>query len=77
MRKVNGVRFLDLLERIGEDRNTEIRIAKNLLSMSCDIDPTKIITRLTPLGARVKSDDEQATDASQARVTIKRINEWC
>ncbi|GAB6442172.1 MULTISPECIES: phage tail spike protein [Bacillus] len=73
IRKVNGVRFLDLLERIGEDRNTEIRIAKNLLSMSCDIDPTKIITRLTPLGARVKSDDEQATDASQARVTIKEL----
>ncbi|PFB95160.1 lysin [Bacillus cereus] len=74
IRKVNGVRFLDLIERIGGDKNTEIRIAKNLLSMSCDIDPTQIVTRLTPLGTRVESKEEGATDASEARLTIESVN---
>ncbi|EMY5504743.1 phage tail protein [Bacillus wiedmannii] len=74
IRKVNGVRFLDYLERVGAEKNTEIKIAKNLVSMSCDIDPTQIITRLTPLGARVESKEVGATDASEARLTIESIN---
>ncbi|PEO16807.1 phage tail spike protein [Bacillus wiedmannii] len=74
IRKVNGVRFLDYLERVGEEKKTEIRIAKNLLSMSCDIDPTEIITRLTPLGTRIESKNEGATDASEARLTIESVN---
>jgi phage minor structural protein len=74
IRKVNGVRFLDYLERIGEDKKTEIQIAKNLISMSCDIDPTEVVTRLTPLGARVESKEEGATDASEARLTIEGVN---
>lgn len=71
IRKVNGVRFLDLLERVGEDKNTEIRIAKNLLSMSRDVDPTQIVTRLTPLGARIAS---TGTSVSEARLTIEEVN---
>lgn len=74
IRKENGVRYLDILERVGEDKATEIRIAKNLRSMSQDVDPTEIITRLTPLGTRVESDDPEATDASQARLTIESVN---
>ncbi|PFL21657.1 lysin [Bacillus cereus] len=74
IRKVNGVRFLDYLERIGEDKKDEIKISKNLISMSCDIDPTQIITRLTPLGARIESEEEGATDASEARLTIESVN---
>ncbi|EEL88961.1 TPA: phage tail spike protein [Bacillus nitratireducens] len=74
IRKVNGVRFLDYLERVGEDKKAEIKIAKNLISMSCDIDPTEIITRLTPLGSRIESEEEGATDASEARLTIESIN---
>lgn len=74
IRKENGVRFLDYLERVGEDKSTEIKLAKNLLSMSVDVDPTDIITRLTPLGTRIESEDEQATDASEARLTIESVN---
>ncbi|REJ29290.1 phage tail protein [Caldibacillus debilis] len=74
IRKENGVRYLDVLERIGEDKQTEIRIAKNLKSISQNVDPTEIITRLTPLGARIESDDPEATDASQARLTIEEVN---
>lgn len=74
IRKENGVRYLDVLERVGEDKSTEIRIAKNLRSISQSVDPTEIITRLTPLGTRIESDDEEATDASQARLTIEEVN---
>lgn len=74
IRKENGVRFLDYLERVGEDKSIEIKLAKNLLSMSVDVDPTDIITRLTPLGTRIESEDEQATDASEARLTIESVN---
>lgn len=74
IRKENGVRYLDYLVRIGEDKSTEIRLAKNLRSMTRDVDPTEIITRLTPLGTRIESEDEEATDASQARLTIESVN---
>lgn len=75
IRKVNGVRFLDWLVNIGVDSNTEIKIAKNLISISRDVDPTTIVTRLTPLGTRIESTEEGATDASEARLTIESVND--
>lgn len=74
IRKEDGVRYLDVLERVGEDKSTQIRIAKNLKSISQSVDPTEIITRLTPLGTRIESEDEEATDASEARLTIESVN---
>lgn len=74
IRKVDGVRYLDLLERIGENSDTEIRLARNLLSMSRSVDPTEVITKLKPLGTRIESEDEEATDASEARLTIADVN---
>lgn len=74
LRKVGNKLYLDYLNRIGQDTSTEIRLAKNLLSMSRNVDPTKVITRLTPLGTRLESEDPDATDASEARLTIGSIN---
>lgn len=74
IRKVGGVRFLDYVERVGIDSNVSIKLNKNLVSMSRDIDPSDIVTRLTPLGERIESEDEDATDASQERLTIKSVN---
>jgi uncharacterized protein YkvS len=74
IRKVDDVRYIDLLPRVGSDKDTPIKLSKNLISMSRDIDPTDIVTRLTPLGARIESADENATDASQARLTIESVN---
>ncbi len=74
IRKENGKRYLDVLERVGEDKETHIKIAKNLKSMSRSVDPTDIVTRLTPLGERIESEDEDATDASEARLTIEEVN---
>lgn len=74
IRYENGVRYLDWLERIGYDSDTEIRLARNLMSITRTVDPSEIITRLTPLGARIESEDPDATDASQARLTIEEVN---
>ena len=74
VRKENGIRYLDYLERIGEDSDVEIRLAKNLISISQKIDPSTVISRLTPLGTRIESEDDSATDASQARLTIESVN---
>ncbi len=74
IRKENEIRYLDVLERVGENKQTQIKIAKNLKSISQSVDPTEIITRLTPLGTRFESEEEEATDASQARLTIEEVN---
>jgi hypothetical protein len=71
IRKVDGVRYLDYLVSVGIEQDTEIRIAKNLINMSRDVDPTEIVTRLTPLGARIKS---STTEVSAPRLTIESIN---
>lgn len=38
IRKENGVRYLDYLQRMGEDVDTEIRLSKNLMSISKQVD---------------------------------------
>ena len=74
VRKENGVRYLDYVKSIGDRKTTEIRLAKNLKSITKEVDPTEIITRLVPLGERIESEDEDATDASEARLTIESVN---
>ncbi|MFC4389149.1 phage tail spike protein [Gracilibacillus marinus] len=72
VRKENGVSYLDLVERIGESKQTEIKIAKNLRTLTRSVNPTSIVTRLTPLGTRIET--EGAIDAAQARLTIESVN---
>lgn len=74
VRKENGIRYLDYLQKVGTIKQTEIRLAKNLKSITKEVDPSDIITRLIPLGERIESENEGATDASQARLTIESVN---
>lgn len=74
VRKENGVRYLDYLSQEKIVKPTEIRLAKNLKSITQEIDPSEAITRLIPLGTRIESEDDEATDASQARLTIAEVN---
>ena len=39
-----------LVKRVGQDSNVQIRQAKNLLGISCDIDLTDVVTRIMPTG---------------------------
>jgi len=75
LREESDGNYLDYLEEVGEDINsTPIRLAHNMKSMSYEINPTEIITRLVPLGMSIESEDEGSTDASQARLTIADVN---
>src|SRR5690606_13460260 len=74
VRKENEVRYLDYLSQEKIVKPTEIRLAKNLKSITQEIDPSEAITRLIPLGTRIESEDDEATDASQARLTIAEVN---
>ena len=39
-----------VVKRVGQDSNVQIRQAKNLLGISCDIDLTDVVTRIMPTG---------------------------
>lgn len=67
VRHENGVRYLDYLQSIGEFKDIEIRLAKNLQTIEQEKDPTSIISRLIPLGAKLEDSDE--------RVTIESVND--
>ncbi len=62
----DGKRYLDYLIKIGEKSETEIRLSKNLKTIEQERDPTSIIPRLVPLGAKLEDSDE--------RITIKSVN---
>lgn len=54
VRNENGIRYLDYLQRIGHDSQEDIILSSNLISMSRKVDPTEIVSRLTPLGAKLE-----------------------
>lgn len=71
--------YLDYLGEIGEEKKTSIALKKNMQSIAREIDPTTFITRLIPLGAKLK---KKTTDTSgnvtetetEERLTIASVN---
>lgn len=55
----NNVLYLDYLERIGTATDTTIELAKNLKTITRDIDETAVITRLYPLGAKLENSEDR------------------
>lgn len=68
--------YLDYLTEVGHESKQEIRIAKNLRSLTRNIDPTEIATVLKPLGAREEAaaNENGNSDASAPRLTISSVN---
>ena len=64
IRYENGVRYLDYLLETGVHTSTEIRLAKNLLTIEQEKDPTQVVPRIIPLGAKIEDSDERITIAS-------------
>ena len=64
IRYENGVRYLDYLSEIGTHSSTEIRLAKNLLTIEQEKDPTQVVPRIIPLGAKIEDSDERLTIGS-------------
>ena len=67
IRYKNGVRYLDYLMEIGESKGTTIQLAKNLVTIEQERDPSEIISRLIPLGAKLSEDSDE-------RLTIYDVN---
>ncbi len=63
----NGIRYLDYLTEVGEVKKTDIRLAKNLITIEQEQDPSEIISRLIPLGTKLDNGTEE-------RLTISEIN---
>lgn len=67
-----NVMYLDLLKKIGATRATTIELSKNMMSITKESDPSSYITRLIPLGAKIK--DEAGNDTEE-RVDISSVND--
>ncbi|HFI0454223.1 TPA: phage tail spike protein [Streptococcus suis] len=52
VRKVAGIKYLDLLKRVGVDSQTAIKLSVNMTQNSQKINPDGIVTRLVPLGKK-------------------------
>lgn len=64
IRHEDGVRYLDYVQSIGKKKDTEIVLARNLVTIEQERDPSDVITRLIPLGAKLEDSDERLTVSS-------------
>jgi len=80
---VNGdgdpILVLDYAENLGALQTTTIEIGKNMITGEHTVDPTKLVTRLIPLGCKLKETvlDEWGNETeqeSEARLTIADLN---
>ncbi|MBO0430428.1 phage tail protein [Vagococcus fluvialis] len=74
IRVENGVKYIDWLKKIGKKSTTDIELTKNLMSMSKEINPAEVMTRIFPRGERQEATEENQNDASQPRLTIASVN---
>lgn len=75
IRYEGDIKYLDYLTEIGEVKETEIRLGKNIKDISEDKDPTSYITRLYPLGCKLKTTDDEGNEVdSEERLTIATVN---
>lgn len=81
----DGKNYLDYLKAPGKDHNndTPIRITENMQSASVTIDPSKVITRLIPLGAQIetqnpdKKNDDSSDDGTKLSGPMHAVNgDW-
>lgn len=62
--EADGLLYLDYSKKLGRDRETPVEVARNMASVSMDEDPTQVITRLYPLGAKLEDSEDRITVAS-------------
>ena len=70
-RVVNDTIYLDYLTKIGTTRATSIKLSDNMKSITKEQDPTAIVTRLIPLGAKIKDAEGNETEE---RLDITSVN---
>lgn len=62
--------YLDYLDQIGEMKETEIALSVNMKSITREQDPTAFITRLIPLGYKLKDGENE----TEQRLDISSVN---
>ena len=67
----DGKLYFEYLEFIGETKTTAIEVSRNMCSISKEDDPSAYISRLYPLGAKIK--DEEGNDTEE-RFNISGVN---
>lgn len=77
-RVVDGVTYIDYLTKIGETKSTPIALSRNMKSITKEKDPSAFITRLIPLGCKLKkeetSTDEDGNTTTQEVETEERLD---
>ncbi len=73
IRKVNGVRYLDLvrLQDYGKSCEQPIKFGKNMIDYTSGLDADSIVTVIRPLGAKLEN---SVIDGVDAYVTIESVN---
>lgn len=71
-RVADGVTYIDHVKKLGETRATKIALSHNMKSIRQDNDPTAYISRLIPLGAKIK--DEEGNETEE-RIDITSVND--
>lgn len=54
--------YIDYLEQIGEAKQTEIALSKNMKAITKEQDPTAYVTRLIPLGCKLTDEEGNETE---------------
>lgn len=74
--RVDGdVIYIDYLKEIGEVSSTEIKLSRNMKSISREKDPSEIVTRLIPLGYKLKATDSEGQEVeTEYRLDISSVN---
>lgn len=76
LRETAGVLYLDYLGNVGTTRSTKIKVGRNMRSISKEIDPSGIITRLIPLGKKLTVIGEDGNEVeTEERLTIASVND--
>lgn len=81
----DGKNYIDYLKSPGQDHSMEapLKIAENMQSAKVAIDPSKVITRLIPLGAQIETQkpdekhDDSSDDGTKLSGMMKAVNgDW-
>lgn len=64
--------YIDIVDERGTRKTTPIKIRKNMKAITKESDPSSYITRLIPLGAKIK--DESGNDTEE-RIDITSVND--
>ena len=78
LRVVDGVNYIDYLDKIGSTKSTKIALSKNMKSIVKESDPSAFVTRLIPQGCKLKEErtttDEDGNETTEEVETEERLD---